>query len=117
MKKLITTLLLCSAFSAFAQTKPAYSVAEIRYLDKAGYDAVLLPKIKSLLSDAGAEIIVAGGRSQAVIETHAKIDRITIVKFSSYEKAASFYASASYQELKLISAKYVDISVYIVEGD
>ena len=42
---------------------------------------------------------------------------ITIVRFESYEKAKAFYASSSYQDVKRTAEKYIDISLYIVEGE
>lgn len=117
MKKLLSLLLLCVSFSVFAQTKPGFSVAEITFKDKAGYQNELFPKIKKLLADAGAVIVVAGGKSQGVIESHQSVDSITIVRFESYEKAKAFYASPSYQEIKRAADKYINISLYIVEGE
>lgn len=117
MKRLLAVLLCCFSVSAFAQTKPAYSVAEITFIDKAGYQSELFPKIKKLLADADASIVVAGGQSQAIIGTHANADSVTIVKFGSYEKAKAFYASESYQEIRRSSEKYVKLNLFIVEGE
>lgn len=117
MKNLLAALLCCFSVSAFAQTKPAYSVAEITFIDKAGYQSELFPKIKQLLAESDASIIVAGGQSQAIIGVHEKADSVTIVKFNSYEKAKAFYASERYQEIKRLAEKYVKLNLFIVEGE
>ena len=117
MKKLLAVFLICFSASALAQTKPAFSVAEITFLDKTGYQNDLFPKIKKLLTDADASVVVAGGQSQAIIGVHEAADSVTIVKFISYEKAKAFYASEKYQELKRLSEKYVKINLFIVEGE
>jgi hypothetical protein len=117
MKKLILFFLLLISFSVCAEPKAGYSVAEITFKDKAGYENELFPKIKKLISEGGGVIIVAGGQSQGIFEAHRRVDSITIVRFESYEKAKAFYASSSYQDVKRTAEKYIDISLYIVEGE
>lgn len=117
MKSLLLGMLVFLSTSVLAQTKPGYSVAEITFLDKAGYQAELFPKVRQLLAESGAEIIVAGGKTQAVLGAHETADSVTIVKFASFAIAQAFYASERYQVLRRESEKYIRINLFLVEGE
>lgn len=117
MKSLLLGILICVSTSVMAQAKPGYSVAEITFVDKAGYQAELFPKVRQLLAESGAEIIVAGGKTQSVLGAHETADSVTIVKFSSFASAQAFYASERYQALRRESEKYIRINLYLVEGE
>jgi uncharacterized protein (DUF1330 family) len=117
MMKFLVAVLLSISACAFAQTKPAFSVAEISYLDREGYQKDVWPKISSQLKQAGAEVIVAGGRGEVIAGASQMPDKITVVKFKSLDSAKSFYASKSYQELRNLAEKYIRIKVYIVGGE
>ena len=110
-------LLALISFSVLAVTKPAYSVAEITIDDKEGYQKDLWPKLQKLLTEAGAVVIVGGGQSEGIADIPKTADRITIIKFKSFEQAKGFYASKGYQDLKPTADKYVKARLYIVEGE
>lgn len=117
MKKVLMVLLVCMSMAAFAQQKPGYSIAEITILDKEGYQKELWPKIQKLVIGAGAEVIVAGGRSEAVSGISTMSDRVTVIKFKNMQSAKDFYASKPYQALKPLAEKCVKVRLYIVEGE
>lgn len=117
MKKIVAIFLLCFSLASYAQTKPAYSVAEITVVDKEGYQNILWPKLQKQLADIGAVPIVGGGRNELVAGNSQPAERIAIIKFKSYAQAKDFYASKAYQDLKPLAEKYVKIRLYIVEGE
>ena len=116
MKNLLVILLLGLSVSVFAQTKPAYSVAEITYINKDIYQKDLWPKIQRLVSEAGAEIIVSGSPTEGIAGISKAADKVTIIKFKNIQQAKSFYASKSYKEIKPLAEKAINIKLYIVEG-
>ena len=116
MKKLVAILFLGLSVSVFAQTKPAYSVAEITYINKDIYQRDLWPKIQKLVSESGAEIIVAGSQIEGIAGIPKAVDKVTIIKFKNIQQAKSFYSSKSYQEIKPVADKAINIKLYIVEG-
>jgi len=116
MKKIVLGLLACASTLVFAQEKPAYSIAEISFLNQKGYQNELWPKIQKLVNDAGAEIIVSGGKSEAVVGMLKMPDKITVIKFKNFQSAKDFYVSQPYQNLKPLADQYVKIKLYIVEG-
>lgn len=116
MKQLLAGLLFCMSISAFAQDKPAYSVAEITFINKEAYQKDLWPKIQKLVSDAGADILVAGGQGDAIAGLPKIADKVTIIRFKSIQQAKNFYASKGYQDIKPIAEKTVKIRLYIIEG-
>jgi len=116
MKKLLATLFFCISITALAQDKPAYSVAEITFINKEAYQRDLWPKIQKLAYDAGADILVSGGLGGAITGLPKIVDKVTIIRFKSLQQAKNFYASKSYQDIKPIVEKTVKIRLYIVEG-
>lgn len=116
MKNLLMALLIIASASCFAQTKPAYSVGEVTYINKDLYQKDLWPKIQKLVSDAGAEIIVAGPEGSTISGSSKLVDKITIIKFKSMEQAKSFYASEGYQQITPLAKKTVKVKLYLVEG-
>lgn len=118
MHKFILVLyLLVSSSVLMAQSKPAYSIAEISLINPESYQKDLWPKIQKLVRDAGGQIIVSGGRNEAILGGSKVIDRFTIIKFNSYQMAKDFYASKSYIDLKPLAEKSVKIKLYIVEAE
>lgn len=117
MKNLFLVLLACVSLIAYADTKSAYSVAEITIIDKEGYQRDLWPKLQKLLNEAQAQVIVGGGKSEGLVGIPSMSDRITIIKFKNYLDAKNFYTSKNYQDLKPLADKYVKLKLYIVEGE
>ena len=116
MKNLLAALLIFASVCCLAQTKPAYSVAEITFINKDSYQKDLWPKIQKLVSDAGAEIIVAGPEGSIISGSSKVVDKITIIKFKSMEQAKSFYASEGYQQIRPLAKKTVKAKLYLVVG-
>jgi len=102
--------------SAYAQVKPAYSIAEITYINQEAYQKELWPKIQKLVSESGAEIIVADTQGVAVTGVAKAADKVTVIKFKSLQDAKNFYASKGYQEIKPLATKAVKIQLFLVEG-
>ena len=117
MKKILAILLFLVVTGALAQTKPAYSVAEISFINQDAYQNDLWPKIQKLVNDAGGQVIVASAKSDRIVGASQVADKVTIIKFKSYQQAKDFYASKSYQALKPLAEKSVKIKLYIVEGE
>jgi uncharacterized protein (DUF1330 family) len=117
MRKLLFSLLFLVTLSVSAQAKPAYSVAELTYVNKDLYQKELWPKIQKLVKEAGGQIIVAGGQGEGISGISHVADKVTIIRFKSYSQAKSFYSSKAYQDLKPLAEKAVKIKVFIIEGE
>ena len=63
MKKLLALSLLCLSIGVQAQTKPAYGVSEITFIDKDGYINDYAPKVRQVFAKCGSNFIVSGGRN------------------------------------------------------
>jgi uncharacterized protein (DUF1330 family) len=116
MKSLLTVLILCLSINVHAQSKNAYSIAEISYLNKEAYQKDLWPKIQKLVSEAGAEIVVSGTQGEAISGIAKIPDKVTIIRFKNLQHAKSFYSSKGYQDIKPIADKTIKIRLYIVES-
>jgi uncharacterized protein (DUF1330 family) len=116
MKQLLAVLLLCVSITAHAQSKNAYSIAEISYLNKEAYQKDLWPKIQKLVSEAGAEIVVSGTQGEAIAGISKNPDKVTVIKFKNLQHAKNFYSSKGYQDIKPLADKTIKIRLYIVES-
>ena len=116
MKKLLALSLLCLSVTVCAQSKNVYSIAEISYLNKEAYQKDLWPKIQKLVSDAGAEIVVAGTQGEVITGIPNIPDKVTVIKFKNLQHAKNFYSSKGYQDIKPLADKTVKIRLYIVEN-
>jgi len=117
MKKILLFLSLSFlSVLALAQTKPAYGVSEITFINKDGYMNDYAPKIREVFAKCGSTFIVTGGRNKPISGLERDADRVTINKFESYEKAESCYSSKEYQDLRPLANKYAKIRLYLIEG-
>jgi uncharacterized protein (DUF1330 family) len=117
MKKILSffTLISLSALS-FAQSKPAYGVTEITFINKEGYFKEASPKLKQVYEKCGATFIVLGDHNKPILGIEKSADRFSITKFESYEKAEACLGSKEYQDLRPLVNKFAKTRMYIVEG-
>jgi uncharacterized protein (DUF1330 family) len=101
---------------SFAQSKPAYGVTEITFINKEGYFKDASDKLKKVYAHCGATFIVLGDRNQSITGVDKAADRFAITKFESYEKAQACFNSKEYQDLRPLVDKYAKTKLYIVEG-
>lgn len=117
MKKVLVFLSLsCLSALCFSQTKPAYGVSEITFINKDGYMNDYAPKVRQVFAKCGSTFIVSGGRSKPILGLDNMADRVTINKFESYEKAEACYNSKEYLDLRPLANKYAKIRLYLIEG-
>ena len=116
MKKLLALSLLCLSIGVQAQTKPAYGVSEITFIDKDGYINDYAPKVRQVFAKCGSNFIVSGGRNLQILGMDKTADRITINKFESYDQALACYQSKEYLDLRPLANKYAKLRLYVIEG-
>lgn len=116
MKKLFALSLLCLSIGAHAQSKPAYGVSEITFIDKDGYLNDYAPKIRQVFAKCGSTFIVSGGRNMPILGMDKTADRVTINKFDSYDQAMACYQSKEYMDLRPLANKYAKLRLYVIEG-
>ena len=116
MKKILTVALLCLSIGAHAQSKPAYGVSEITFIDKDGYLNDYAPKIRQVFAKCGSTFIVSGGRNMPILGMDKTADRVTINKFDSYDQAMACFKSKEYMDLRPLANKYAKLRLYVIEG-
>ena len=116
MKKLLALSLLCLSVGVHAQTKPAYGISEITFIDKDGYINDYTPKVRQVFAKCGSTFIVSGGRNAPILGMDKTANRVTVNKFESYDKAMACYQSKEYLDLRPLANKYANIRLYVIEG-
>ena len=119
LTKLITLIVFTFAlFSSnlLAQTKPAYMVSEITYLDKEKYISVYSSEARKAFAEFDA-VFVASTDKKVVVRGDSPGHRVVIAKFPSLERANAFITSDRYKKLREIGVPLFISRVYIVEGN
>ena len=119
LTKLITLIVFTFAlFSSnlLAQSKPAYMVSEITYLDKEKYISVYSPEARKAFAEFDA-VFVASTDEKVVVRGDSPGHRVVIAKFPSLERANAFITSDRYKKLREIGVPLFISRVYIVEGN
>jgi len=112
----VTLITFALSTLAFAQTKPAYMVSEITYLDKEKYTTLYAPEARRAYSDFEA-VFIAGTDDKVVVRGDSPGHRVVIAKFPSLDKANAFIASEKYKKIRELGAPYFISRSYIVEGN
>ena len=119
LTKLITLIVFTFApFSSnlLAQSKPAYMVSEITYLDKEKYISVYSSEARKAFAEFDA-VFVASTDEKVVVRGDSPGHRVVIAKFPSLERANAFITSDRYKKLREIGVPLFISRVYIVEGN
>jgi uncharacterized protein (DUF1330 family) len=117
MKKMLVFFsLICLSALSFSQSKPAYGVTEITFINKDGYFKEASAKLQEVYKNCGATFIVLGDHTKAILGVDKVADRISITKFENFEKAESCLNSKEYLDLRPLVSKYAKTKLYIVEG-
>ncbi len=114
--RLLILVFTLSPVYSYSQTKPAFMVSEITYLDKEKYVNLYAPEAKKAFADHEA-IFIASTDEKVVVRGDSPGHRVVIAKFPSIEKATAFIASDKYKKLREIGAPFFISRVYIIEGN
>jgi len=93
----------------------AYVIADIKVSDETQYEQyrALSP---GAVTAAGGHFIVRGGRHQTM-EGNWKPNRVVVLKFDTYDKAAAFYDSQLYRAARAKRAGATEyFNMIVVEG-
>ena len=101
---------------SFADTKPAYMVSEITYLDKDKYISLYSVEAKKAFIEFDA-VFIASTDDKIVVRGDSPGHRVVIAKFPSLDKANAFIASEKYKKLRELGSPFFISRSYIVEGN
>jgi uncharacterized protein (DUF1330 family) len=91
----------------------AYSIAVIDVKDQDGYLREYVPTATKLIEAAGGKTLVRAGKT---IGDHPPTGRVVVIAFESLAKLEGLVASAEWQEISKIGAKYARVDAFGVEG-
>jgi uncharacterized protein (DUF1330 family) len=116
MKKLLAVLLLCVSASVFAQSKPAYFVTELNIKNNEAYLKEYAPGAIALFAKFGGTQIAGAEPMEKSPNFDKGVNRVTIFKFDSVDKAKAFSNSPERKDLNKIRDKYATAYSYFLEG-
>jgi uncharacterized protein (DUF1330 family) len=93
---------------------PVYSVAEIDIVDQTLY-STYVPKAQAAIKAAGANFLVAGGKTTS-IEGEPPKSRVVIQQWDSLEKYQAYRNSAAFKELLPLREKVAKWRTFVVEA-
>jgi uncharacterized protein (DUF1330 family) len=98
-----------------AQNKaPVYAIVETDVTNVEGYTKEFAPKAQALSKKSGARLLAVGMKIEAFEGVPPK--RIAIQQWDSMEKAAAWFKSPEYQEIREIGNKHAKFRIYAIEG-
>lgn len=98
-----------------AQNKaPVYTIVETDVTDVEAYTREFSPKAQALSKKSGARLLAVTMKVQGFDGQPPK--RIAIQQWDSMEKAAAWFKSSEYEEIRQIGNKYAKFRIFAVEG-
>ena len=121
-QKLITFCILSITIFAIipnavlAQTKPAYWISSLTFIDKEKYMTVYAPEITTVIAKYEGIFVVRGGGSIISLNDGESADRINVIKFPSIQKAKEMINSDEFKKARILAKPFFKSTSFIAEG-
>ncbi len=102
--------------TVLAQSKPAYWISSLTFIDKEKYMSIYAPEITKVIAKYEGVFLVRGGGSIISLNDGDSADRINVIKFPSIQKAKEMINSEEFKKARMLAKPFFKSTSFIADG-